>query len=215
MTKREKIPEALKVKEGFWYKSIDGESYLHTFENGTDKQWLFYARRFYDGNNSVGIKVIELDENIDNQQELNKFVNRIKNNEFDIIVEASDILAKNMEIAKSSILINMHRNRFIEDDIRETVEKYNEAYEYRLREMKNAQTARIEQMAQVQIVCECLIIIGDDHELGAKLLTEMNVTKEMAREFAKAETYKKLEQGIFASNQEIKLNQRQVHSFKG
>jgi hypothetical protein len=61
----------------------------------------------------------------------------------------------------------------------------------------------------VQGVCECVAAIGDDHALGKKLLTEMNVTKDMAKKFASPETYKTLEQGIFAPKTEQKLEQTQ------
>jgi len=61
----------------------------------------------------------------------------------------------------------------------------------------------------VQGVCECVAAIGDDHTLGKKLLTEMNVTKDMVRKFANPETFKTLEQGIFAPKQEQTLEQTQ------
>jgi hypothetical protein len=61
----------------------------------------------------------------------------------------------------------------------------------------------------VQGVCECVAVIGDDYNLGKKLLTEMNVTKDMAKKFANPETYKNLEQGIFAQKQEHNLEQTQ------
>lgn len=64
----------------------------------------------------------------------------------------------------------------------------------------------------VQGVCECVVAIGDDHALSKKLLTEMNVTKDMAKKFATPETFKTLEQGIFAPKQEQSLEQTQ--SFK-
>jgi len=54
----------------------------------------------------------------------------------------------------------------------------------------------------VQGVCECVAAIGDDYVLGKKLLTEMNVNKDIAKKFANPETYKKLEQGIFAPKPE-------------
>jgi len=54
----------------------------------------------------------------------------------------------------------------------------------------------------IQGVCECVAAIGDNYTLGKKLLTEMNVTKDTAKKFAKPETYKTLEQGIFAQKQE-------------
>jgi hypothetical protein len=59
----------------------------------------------------------------------------------------------------------------------------------------------------VQGVCECVAAIGDDRALGKKLLTEMNVTKDMARKYANPETFKKLEQGIFAPIPENKQEQ--------
>jgi len=61
----------------------------------------------------------------------------------------------------------------------------------------------------VQGVCECVAAIGDDHALGKKLLTEMNVSRDMAKKFANPETFKQLEQGIFAQTQEQKLEQTQ------
>jgi len=61
----------------------------------------------------------------------------------------------------------------------------------------------------VQGVCECVAVIGDDHVLGKKLLSEMNVTKDMAKKFANPKTFKKLEQGIFAETIEQKLQQTQ------
>jgi hypothetical protein len=61
----------------------------------------------------------------------------------------------------------------------------------------------------VQGVCECVAALGNDHALGKKLLTEMNVNKDMAKKFANPETFKALEQGIFAQKQEHKLEQAQ------
>jgi hypothetical protein len=62
----------------------------------------------------------------------------------------------------------------------------------------------------VQGVCECVAAVGDDHALGKKLLSEMNVTKDTAKKFAEPETYKVLEQGIFAPQQKLE----QTHSIK-
>ena len=69
------------------------------------------------------------------------------------------------------------------------------------------ETAR--KIGHVQGVCECVAAIGDNYTLGKKLLTEMNVTKDMAQKFANPETYKNLEQGIFAQKQEQTLEQTQ------
>jgi len=61
----------------------------------------------------------------------------------------------------------------------------------------------------VQGVCECVAAVGNDQNMGKKLLSEMNVNKDMAQKYANPETYKKLEQGIFAQNQEQKVEQTQ------
>ena len=74
------------------------------------------------------------------------------------------------------------------------------------------QIALAKKMGYVQGVCECVAAIGDDHALGKKLLSEMNVTKDLAKKFASPETYKTLEHGIFAQKQEQKLEQ--THSIK-
>jgi len=65
---------------------------------------------------------------------------------------------------------------------------------------REIETAR--KAGYVQGVCECAVAIGDDQPLAKKLLTEMKVTKDMARKFANPETFKTLEQGIFAPKKE-------------
>jgi len=65
----------------------------------------------------------------------------------------------------------------------------------------------------VQGVCECVAAIGDDKTLGKKLLSEMHVTKDMAKKYAYPETYKVLEQGIFAP--ESKQEQQQSLGGRG
>jgi hypothetical protein len=47
--------------------------------------------------------------------------------------------------------------------------------------------------------------------LSKKLLSEMNVTKDMAQKFANPETYKALEQPVFAPKQEQHIEQTQTH----
>ena len=64
----------------------------------------------------------------------------------------------------------------------------------------------------VQGVCECVAAISDGYAFGKKLLSEMGVTKDMAKTYANPETYKALEQGIFAPQHEQK--QEQTHSIK-
>ena len=58
----------------------------------------------------------------------------------------------------------------------------------------------------VQGVCECAAVVGSrEKNLGKKLLTEMNVSKDMAEKYAAPETYKTLEKTFFAPSQGQKL----------
>jgi hypothetical protein len=72
----------------------------------------------------------------------------------------------------------------------------------------------------VQGVCESVLAFNNDENrkimseatmtfLSKKLLSEMNVTKDMAQKFANPETYKALEQSVFAQKQEQQLEQTQ------
>ena len=75
---------------------------------------------------------------------------------------------------------------------------------------RQLETAR--KTGYVQGVCECVAVVGSEQNMGKKLLSEMNVTKDMAKKFANPETYKTFEKGIFAQKQEQKLEQ--THSIK-
>ena len=70
---------------------------------------------------------------------------------------------------------------------------------------REIETAR--KAGYVQGVCECVVAIGEDHVLGKKLLTEMNVNKETAKKYVNPETFKMLEKGIFALQSEQKQEQ--------
>jgi len=72
----------------------------------------------------------------------------------------------------------------------------------------------------VQGVCESVLAFNNDENrkimteatmnfLSKKLLSEMNVTKDMAQKFANPETYKALEKCVFTPKQEQKLEQTQ------
>ena len=75
---------------------------------------------------------------------------------------------------------------------------------------RQLETAR--KAGYVQGVCECVAVVGNEQNMGKKLLSEMNVTKDMAKKFANPETFKTLEKGIFAQKVEQKLEQ--THSRK-
>jgi hypothetical protein len=72
---------------------------------------------------------------------------------------------------------------------------------------RQLETAR--KAGYVQGVCECVAVVGNEQNMGKKLLSEMNVTKDMAKKFANPETYKTLEKGIFAQKPDQKLEQTQ------
>ena len=107
--------------------------------------------------------------------------------------------------------------RFTEWDI---LEDFSRRFKKRQQEFESIQETRsldhqletAKKAAYVQGVCECVAAIGDGYTFGKKLLSEMNVTKDMAKKFANPETYKALEQGIFAPQHELK--HEQTHSIK-
>jgi hypothetical protein len=74
---------------------------------------------------------------------------------------------------------------------------------------KQSEIETAKKAGYVQGVCECVAAVGNDYTLGQKLLTEMKVSKKMAKEYASPETYKTLENGIFARKQEQKLEYQQ------
>jgi hypothetical protein len=96
--------------------------------------------------------------------------------------------------------------------------------DYIIKERKLAHRVRQVETAQktgyVQGVCESVLAFNNDENrkimseatmtfLSKKLLSEMNVTKDMAQKFANPETYKALEQSVFVPKQEQQLEQTQ------
>jgi len=95
--------------------------------------------------------------------------------------------------------------------------------EYAPTSIQNASDRQLEtaqKTGYVQGVCESVLAFNNDENrkimteatmsfLSKKLLSEMNVTKDMARKFASPETYKALEKCVFTPKQEQKLEQTQ------
>ena len=80
-------------------------------------------------------------------------------------------------------------------------------------ELLDRQLETAKKAAYVQGVCECVAAISDvDKNSGKMLLSYMNVTKDTAKKYANPETYKTLEQGIFAPQHEQK--QEQTHTIR-
>ena len=89
-----------------------------------------------------------------------------------------------------------------------------EKYESSFSDDKSKEIEIARKAGYVQGVCECVAAIGEDHTLGKKLLSEMKVDKDMAKKYANPETFKTLEQGIFAQQPERKHELEQTQSFK-
>ena len=71
----------------------------------------------------------------------------------------------------------------------------------KLEKLEQPNSLSIEQAKKsgyVQGVCECAAVVSGDRALANKLLSEMKVTKAMAKEHASPETYRELEQSVFA-----------------
>ena len=69
----------------------------------------------------------------------------------------------------------------------------------------NAELELAKKMGYVQGVCESVVAIDKEYEIGKKVMNTMKVTKEMAQKYAAPDTYKAMEAGIFAQKQEQKL----------
>jgi len=89
-----------------------------------------------------------------------------------------------------------------------------EKYESSLSNNNSKEIEIARKAGYVQGVCECVAAIGGDQALGKKLLSEMNVNRDTAKKYANPETFKVLEQGIFAQKPELKRELEQTQSFK-
>jgi hypothetical protein len=99
---------------------------------------------------------------------------------------------------------------FKEKDIKEHIKQ----------QVSDRQVETAQKTGYVQGVCESVLAFNTDENrkimsestmafISKKLLSEMNVTKDMAQKFANPETYKALEQSVFAQKQEQHLEQTQ------
>ena len=125
------------------------------------------------------------------------------------IEETLDDFSKHNNFDFNSLISKVEKFSMINNDKQE---QYNNLLEDKLEhspaEKISIQTGKqIEKIGYVQGVCECVAALGEDHAMGKKLLSEMKVDKEMAKKYAHPETFKALEQGIFAQKYEQKLEQ--------
>jgi len=63
-------------------------------------------------------------------------------------------------------------------------------------------------MGYVQGVCESVVIIDKEFEMGKKVMNQMKVTKEMAKKYANPKTFEAMEDGIFSQKNEQKLEHK-------
>jgi len=123
---------------------------------------------------------------------------------------AVEILKNNIPPQRKSVVENRLKSMGLNDPTK------TKDYIYNLIEVNKGPGRNIEQQlatakkaGYVQGVCECVAVVGNEQNLGKKLLTEMNVTKDMAKKYASPETFKTLEKGIFSQTQDQKLEQTQ------
>jgi hypothetical protein len=204
-----KIPDIVKSPD---YVMVGGK---YTEGKSKDKDFLAYAKKLDDGttlffevvldgkkNRALrGKTMYKRKEGVDEQ----KFLNIVSNADSVDISNAKTIsLAAtggypglSPTIKESGVVANPTRTEGLSNsNIPQSREKSSEI-----------EIAR--KAGYVQGVCECVAVIGYDHTLGKKLLSEMNVTRDMAKKFANPETYKTLEKGIFEQKQDQNIEQAQ------
>jgi len=67
-------------------------------------------------------------------------------------------------------------------------------------------------MGYVQGVCESAVSLGNETALAKKLLSDANVTRDLAQKYANPETFKKMEQGVFAQKREQQMQMQHGRS---
>jgi hypothetical protein len=175
-------------QKGVWIKDDefpDIEKLKHTFGDSTVQFRLLYPTKYSDAVIQLWTESdILMEKSIKNVDNVKQLVTEMINHFY----EKQDTSIENINDHFVSLIIKARKDIPTIDHQLETAKK----------------------TGYIQGVCECVAAIGDDHTLGKKLLSEMNVTKDMAKKFANPETYKVLEQGIFAPQQKLD----QTHSRK-
>jgi len=167
-----------------------------------------------DNLNNTIINLYEHKGNEDNPKLLSSYaVKGGYNNAIDIVWDSSNHLhsVEREYVLRGNVKI-MDENK-VKEYLSEKVERSN-------KELDTAQKA-----GYVQGVCESVLAFNTDENrkimseatitfLSKKLLSEMNVTKDMAQKFAHPETYKALEKCLFTQKQEQQLEQTQSQGMK-
>jgi hypothetical protein len=179
---------SLKDISDFIHKQFDPQSYDYFLKRPLAEKIVQTERREIDEYLSDDYEYIEHFYELD----VNNKIHEWDNLSYDEVV----VLLKNKE---NQAVMSIKDNGLYPDPESLTLNPKQES-----QKLENAK-----KIGYVQGVCECVKIVGDDHALGKKLLSEMKVTKDMAKKYAYPETYKELEKGIFAPQQEQKLEQKQ------
>jgi hypothetical protein len=139
--------------------------------------------------------------------------------EYNNIFHGDYTLKDNVSVAKGIVnnVINHYHfpddERYIDGYLAQQIEHHNEDIEIENEKQYDRQIETAQKTGYVQGVCESVLAFNNDENrkimteatmtfLSKKLLSEMNVTKDMAQKFANPETYKALEQCVFAPQQE-------------
>jgi len=189
-------------QEDVWIKNVDKKSSLevdetlkHTFDGIAFKFGIRYPSAMFPEETSLVCKR-ESDDSFSNSTTFDIKGNidtakMVVNNTIKYFDQKKDV---------SLLLIDRHLSSQMMDILQED----------KIKNPQNLTVQLAKKAGYVQGVCECVAAIGDDHALGKKLLSEMNVTRDTAKKYANPETFKALEQGIFAPQQ----NLEQTHSMK-
>jgi len=119
------------------------------------------------------------------------------------------------KIVENTVEHLTNTNRFKFEDVKDHIKQ----------QLSDHQLETAQKTGYVQGVCESVLAFNNDENrkimteatmtfLSKKLLSEMNVTKDMAQKFANPDTYKALEKCVFAQNQEQQLEQTQSQGVK-
>jgi len=187
-----------------WGNDTEGQSGF-LIKNNVEMQWHLY---FHDDSNEIYGVLGLYDENgkngvhFDIKNELNmdwKEYDDMDNvfNKFKDVIENKQLTSDNIKDLCSEI------KEYMKNDLNQ------EIVFTPLNTKINPELETAKKVGHVQGVCECVVILGDNHDLAKKLMTETGVTKDIAKKYANPETYKALEQGIFAPKQEQHLEQTQ------
>ena len=209
-----------------------GESLKHSFDGTTVNfeighsnkkyfdEWL--SLKFYQGygNNLCEILIdemepsVDIDELCDNAKTLVQEVIKQFDNQKNVnLNDVSKYLQEQAEKMGMEIISTKQENSIIPTSENAPSLKNQASPEHSLpmsTEDFKKELELAKKMGYVQGVCESVVVIDKEYEIGKKVMNSMKVTKEMAEKYAAPETFKAMEEGVFSQKQEQKLEHKRV-----